>query len=495
VFALTTTALAQQPRYNDLANLPFERGYPTGETARSLRDELLFQRGVQSYLWALPAINMWAMKQASEERFGAGYNVLPVWKQRLSAKTLITTPNSDVIYAMGYVDLGKDGPLVIELPPGQQGILDDFWQRPVPGPTVDGNAFAVGLAGPDKGKGGKYLLLPPGYVGKVPSGYFVYRSQTNDVFVFWRAFFTDPTKLTEPVEFIERTHIYPLGKKDSARPMQFPDASNVPVNMLFPPDGSYFQMLSRFINSEVVETANVDWRGMLASIGIVKGQPFEPDEHAKAILDYAAKTAFKMSKVLAFDVILAKPAARIYQDRQWVTPIRGGYAQDGRPEYSIEFLWRTGFFRDLDARASYFTNYYAVSPGMISKVPDKGAAYLIGFRDSAGKLYSGDKSYRLHLPAPFPAANFWSLTLYDALTASGLDNGQPFPSLNSHDHLKANADGSFDLYVGPTAPPGQEANWLKSVPGKGYFAILRLYGPTKAFLNQSWRPDDFEEAR
>ena len=475
-------------------NLPFRQDYPTEQTARLLTDELLFERGVQSYLWALPAINMWAMKQASEARFGAGYNVLPVWKERLSAKTLVTTPNSDVIYAMGYVDLGKDGPLVIELPPDQQGILDDFWQRPVPGPTIDGHEFAgdVGLAGPDRGEGGKYLLLPPGYKGTVPEGYFVYRPLTNNVFVFWRAFFTDPTKLAEPVQLIEQTRIYPLGKKDSAKPMQFPDASNVPVNMLFPPDGSYFQMLSRFIDSEVVETANVDWRGMLAGIGIIKGKPFVPDEHAKAILDAAAKTAFKMSKVVAFNDILTKPAAHIYQDRQWVTPLLGGYAPGGF-EVSIEWLWRDGSYRDLDSRIAYFTNYYAVSPGMISKVPDKGAAYLIGFKDSAGKLYSGDKSYRLHLPAPIPAANFWSLTLYDALTASGLDNGQPFPSLNSHDHPAVNADGSVDLYVGPTAPPGKEANWLRSVPGKGYFVILRLYGPKEAYLNLSWKPSDLEE--
>jgi hypothetical protein len=492
----TTASLAQDARFNDFANLPFQQGYPTDETAQRLTDELLFERGVQSYLWALPAINMWAMKQASEAHFGAGYNVLPVWKERLNAKTLVTTPNSDVIYAMGYVDLGKDGPLVIELPPDQQGILDDFWQRPVPGPTVDDHDFAgdVGLAGPDRGKGGKYLLLPPGYKGTVPAGYFVYRPLTNNVFVFWRAFFTDPKKLAEPVELIERTRIYPLDKKDSAKPMQFPDASNVPVNMLFPPDGSYFQMLSRFIDSEVVEAANVDWRGMLAGIGIIKGQPFEPDEHTKAILDSAAKTAFKMSKVLAFNVILANSAARIYQDRQWATPILGGYAPSG-PELNLEFLWRGGSFRDLNSRAAYFTNYYAISPGMISKVPDKGAAYLIGFKDSAGKFYSGDKSYGLHLPAPIPAANFWSLTLYDALTASGLDNGQPFPSLNSHDHPAANADGSVDLYVGPTPPPGKEANWLKTIPGKGYFTILRLYGPTEAFLEQTWKPSDLEEMR
>jgi hypothetical protein len=320
----------------------------------------------------------------------------------------------------------------------------------------------------------------------------VYLPLTNNVFVFWRAFFTDPTKLAEPVKLIEQTRMYPLDKKDSATPTQFPDASNVPINMLFPSDGSYFQMLSRFIDSEVVETANIDWRGMLAGIGIVKGQAFQPDEHAKAILDSAAKTAFKMSKVLAFDVILGKPTARIYVDRQWTTPILGGYAASG-PELSLEFLWRDSTFRDLDSRIAYFTNYYAISPGMISKIPDKGAAYLIGFKDSTGRFYSGDKSYRLHLPAPIPAANFWSLTLYDALTASGLDNGQPFPSLNSHEHSTTNSDGSVDLYFGPTAPPGKEANWLRSVPGKGYFVILRLYGPREAYLNLSWKPSDLEE--
>jgi hypothetical protein len=153
---------------------------------------------------------------------------------------------------------------------------------------------------------------------------------------------------------------------DSAKPMQFPDASNVPVNMLFPSDGSYFQMLSRFIDSEVVEASNVDWRGMLAGIGIIKGQPFQPDERAKAILDSAPKTAFKMSKALAFDVILAKPAARIYQDRQWITPILGAYSQSG-PEFGLEFLWRGGSFRDLDARVSYFTNYYSISSGRQSE--------------------------------------------------------------------------------------------------------------------------------
>jgi hypothetical protein len=155
------------------------------------------------------------MQRGSEKAFGEGYNILPIWRKRLDAKTLVTTPNSDVIYAMSYVDLGKDGPLVFEAPPMLQGILLDFWQRPIP---VDGGKFAgdVGFFGPDQGKGGKFLLLPPGYTGEVPEGYFVYRSGTNNVFVFLRAFYADARDLKPPVELIEKTKIYPLAGEAKA---------------------------------------------------------------------------------------------------------------------------------------------------------------------------------------------------------------------------------------------------------------------------------------
>ncbi len=205
VLALQGTAVAQSTHFDELANLPFAENRPTNETAQALRDELLFQRATQAYLWALPLINTLGMKSGSEKVFGVGYNVLPVWKERLDAKTLVTTPNSDVIYAMSYVDLGKDGPLVFEAPPNLQGILLDFWQRPIP---VDGGKFFgdVGFAGPDAGKGGKFLLLPPGYKGDVPEGFFVYRSATDNVFVFLRSFYQDPKNLT-PAVALERTPI------------------------------------------------------------------------------------------------------------------------------------------------------------------------------------------------------------------------------------------------------------------------------------------------
>jgi hypothetical protein len=199
--SVAVPALAQTDRYDALANSPMFENRPTPETAKVLKDELLFQRATQTYLWALPLVNTLGMKFGSEKVFGAGYNILPVWKERLDAKTLVTTPNSDVIYAMSYLDLSKDGPMVFEAAPGLQGILLDFWQRPIPGPKIGTTQFAgdVGLPGPDGGKGGKFLILPPGYDKPVPERYFVYRSGTKNVFVFLRSFYQDPNNLKPAV--------------------------------------------------------------------------------------------------------------------------------------------------------------------------------------------------------------------------------------------------------------------------------------------------------
>ena len=494
VLAQCTSEGAEIGRFDELAELPFSENRPTEETAQTLRDELLFQRATQTYLWAMPLINTLGMKYGSEEIFGSGYNVLPIWKERLDAKTLVTTPNSDVIYAMSYVDLGEDGPLVFEAPPMLQGILLDFWQRPIP---VDGGKFFgdVGLAGPDAGQGGKFLLLPPDFSGQVPGGYYVYRSGTNNVFIFLRAFYQDPEDLAPPVALMEQAKIYPLGKKESAKPMQFPNASGVPANMLPVSDGGVFDQLKWLVDSEGSNLAGPDGLGMLASIGIVKDQPFNPDAHVRTILDRAAKTAYKMSRVIGFQEELNGGSIRVYPDRRWTNPMDN--VTPPSPHNTMDLAWENtagGYFA-LDSRIWFFTNYYSISPGMVSKIPGKGAMYMIGFTDSEGTPLSGGDDYHLNLPANIPAANFWSLTLYEAENGSGLANGRPFPSLGSRDHPAQNADGSTDLYLGPEAPAGQESNWLATVPGKGYFAVLRLYGPTEPAMDRSWKPGDLEKVR
>src|SRR5579862_1413971 len=326
--ALALTACNQATKvppthYDKLADQPYVEGYPLKADISLLKQELLFERGVQAYLWALPSLNMYGMKEGSEKVFGKGYNVLPIFKERLKAKTLITTPNSDVIYALGYLDLKDDGPMVIEAPPGLQGILDDFHQRPIHSVgQIEGRDWAgdVGLPGPDHGKGGKYLILPPDYQGPIPSGYFTFRSGTYGVFVFWRGFFKDPKALTEPVKVMEQTRIYPLGKEATARPMIFPDASTTQANMLYPQDGNAFDMLSRFIDHEYVDPSDMEMRGVLAGIGIIKDRSFSPDGPTLDMLDKAARTASRIGHAIAYQPSAMVPNGLYYANRHWINP-------------------------------------------------------------------------------------------------------------------------------------------------------------------------------
>jgi len=483
--ALQPTHSNVSTHYDDLANLTFKDGYLAKHDAQTLLDELFFQRAVQTYLWALPSLNMYGMKEGSEKVFGKGYNVLPIFKKRLNAKTLITTPNSDVIYALGYLDLKEDGPLVIEVPPGLQGMIDDFRQRPIPSVgEIEGRMWSgdVGLPGPDRGKGGKYLVVPPDYVGEIPPGYFAYRSGTYGVFVFWRGFFKDPKQLEAPVQVLEQTLIYPLGKKESAKPMQFPDASGVAANMLYPQDGTAFDMLARFIEHEYVDPADMEMRGMAAAIGIVKGQPFAPDAHARELLNKAALTATRMGHVAPYTPSPLVKNGLWYPDRHWINVFPGNAT------------FTSDSFNFLDSRTAFFTYAYSASPGMAVNMENIGAKYPATFFDADGDFLHGSHNYKLHVPKDIPAALFWSVSVYDPITGSGLDNGQPFPSLNTMDKPEQNADGSMDLYFGPK-PPGEGKNWLATIPDKGWFTIFRVYGPKKEFFDKTWKLNDIEKVR
>lgn len=471
LIAINGSAFAQSTRWDELSKLPFKDNLPTPETSARLYDEVQFQRAVQVYLWAQPAMNMVAMRDAQAAAFGAGNNVLAIWKGRLDAKTLLSTGNPDVIYALAFLDL-KDGPIVVDLPPQMQGILDDFWHRPL---------TDVGLPGPDQGKGGKYLLLPPGYADKAPDGYYVLKSPTYGVFVFLRSFLVDG-KTDAGVKVMEQTRIYPLAQKDNPPAMKFPNASIKAADYLIKRDYSVFESLAAFINHEPVAPEDMYMRGMAASLGIVKGRPFQPDAKMKAMLNTAAGIAFKMASVALFDT--RHPDKLIYPDRKWEPPFLGGSP-----------VFRKDSYADLDALNAFFHLAFSTSESMVIAMPGKGSQYLLGYRDADGDLLSGDKSYRLHVPANVPAANYWSVVLYDSDTRSLLDNGEPFPSVASNTNLKPNADGSSDIYFGPTAPRNANANWIKTVPGRAYFAGLRLYAPTQAFFAKVWKPGDIEKVK
>jgi hypothetical protein len=433
-----------------------------------LFDELDFQRAVQVYLWALPAMNIDAMRQGSETAFGAGNNILPVWKDRLNTKTKVTTPNSDVVYAMSYLDL-KYSPIVVEVPPKLQGMFDDFWHRPI---------TDVGFVGPDKGEGGKYLLLPPDYKGEEPEGYFTFRSPTYRVFLFWRGFLVDG-KTDDAVNLIQSTRVYPLGKKDSAPMMVFPNASEKPANMLVTQDISYFENLKKFIDYEPVDREDFAMRGMMATLGIVKGQPFEPDARMKTILNRAADVAWKMASVQRYERRI--PDTKRYEDRQYDEGFIGGSE-----------VFEGDTYLNLDARTAFFRFAYSSSPAMVEDMVGKGSKYPLTFKDADGNFLMGENSYKLHLPKDIPAENFWAVTLYNAPNAAGVDKpGQPIPSINSQEDLMYNDDGSIDLYFGSELPQGaSKSNYIGTNKGEGFFVVIRLYSPGQTYFDKTWKPDD-----
>jgi hypothetical protein len=475
--------------WDDLLQLEFPGSYLTQTSAGRIHDEIDFQRACQTYLWALPAMNLYSMREGSERAFGQGNHILPIWKGRLRATTKVTTPNSDVIYAMGYADL-RDGPLVIEAPAGIQGLLDDFWHRPI---------TDVGLPGPDKGQGGAYLLLPPDYRGPLEepmwyresadgtaSLYYTFRSRTYAVFVFWRAFLGPGGSTDEGVATIEKTRIYRWGERDSAPAMQFPDATDVDVQMLIPnvtrddDPLRYFENLAAFISHEWPQPEHLDMHGMLRSIGIVRGQPFAPDARLRDILGKASRVAYNMSRANRYATRIEE--ARIWPDRQW---------EQGFIGERSDFI--EGTLTNLDARAAFFHFAYSSSEAMVKHLVDAGAKYPLTFRDAEGAYLMGEHTYHFRLPADPPARLMWSVAIYSAFDAAGLDNGQRFPSLNSTDDLVRNEDGSVDFTFGPQVPDdAAAANHLGTVPGEGFFIIVRLYGTQRAYYEGTWKLPDIE---
>jgi hypothetical protein len=478
-------------RYQELSDLPFDGGYPTADSAAALDDELFFQRATQVYLWALPAVSMWAMKRGHEPITGTGHNVMAVYEKRLKPHTIITTPNSDLIYGLTFADLSVSGPLVIEAPPRLQGVMDDFWHRPLAGPNIDGHQYLgdIGIPGPDRGQGGSYLIVPEGHDQDVDTdGHFVFTSPTNGVFIFLRGFFTSIDDYSPGVASVEGITIRPLNGE--AEPMRFEHVSDVPGNALFTHDFSYFEALDELIQAERVDAIDPYMHGMLAALGIAKGSSFAPTDRQRALLDRAAQTGWKMAKNVAAHYEF-EDKARWWDDRRWVCHVKTEL--DDFMHTLLDEQWRnraTGH-ADVNAKLHMFINHYSISTGMMSSVVGMGAKYGDAYRDSDGDLLRGESTYRIDLPPDPPANLFWSVTVYDAETAAGVDaEGQEYPSLNGMNDLDINDDGSITLFVGPEPPDG-EKNWLKTVPGRGWFGLYRFYGPTQRFFDNEYRPGDF----
>lgn len=454
-----------------LGTLNFFDGFPDDATSEKIYDNLDFSRGVEAFLNAMPGASMEAFRIGLASQGADNNQSILIFEDLMDSRSLFLTGNTESIYNLMWLDT-TSGPLVIETPPNILGFIDTHWFEYV---------GDVGNVGPDKGKGGKYLLLPPGYDGKVPDGYFVLRSPTYGNLLFFRGFLENGSTAVAVENTKKLFKVYNLSDSDNPPPMNYINASGKEFNTIHANDYRYYKEVNDIVQAEPNEAYHPEVLGQLASIGIEKGKPFAPDERMKKILTEAAAVGNATARTITFKSRIED--AYFYPDGAWFTPFIGG---------SYQFLSQPGV-RNLDTRVMF--HYYAtgITPAMAIKRVGVGSAYAVATVDADKNPLDGSKTYKLHLPSNIPAKDFWSFVVYDNQTRSMLQTDQQFPSIGSDkSDVVINADSSVDLWFGPTAPEGHEANWVQTVPGKGWNVILRLYGPLETWFDKTWKPGEFE---
>jgi hypothetical protein len=458
-----------------VGKLEFFDGVPTENTSEKVLEHLMFLRGVEVFLNGVPMASAEALRLGFASIGVTEAHHIIVTDKLMDSNPLFLTPNTDTVYAFNTFDLEKTGPLVIAVPPGTgPGTVNDAFFRFV----VD-----VGPVGPDKGQGGKYLILPPGYKGEEPDGYFIARSPSyNNLFVL-RGFLVDGKPDAAAKIFSEQVKIYPLSEKANPPKMVITSGSRVKYNTIHANDFTFYEEIAHVLDKEPLDFIDLELRGLFSSIGLQKGKKFDPDPKLKKTLTEAVAVGNATARAMAFRTPFKK--AYLYENSYWKEGFIGG---------SYEWLKDGGEGgRYLDARASFFYAATFTTPAMVLKMVGLGSQYAYATQDSKGNIFYGNKNYRLTIPANVPAKDFWSVVIYDPQTRSELQTSSPFPSKNSKkDRMVENDDGSVDLYFGPKAPSGKEQNWIETVPNKSWFPILRLYGPLDPWFDKTWKPGEIE---
>ncbi|WET02994.1 DUF1254 domain-containing protein [Flavobacterium sp. YJ01] len=459
-----------------VSDYEFVGGYPTEATIKKAYDDADLTRAIQAYKFFYPTVSGEALVKGNDS-----VKIIP----NKSFGTLDTKPgqlgftlNSDTPYGPIPVDLSK-GPMIIDIPKGPLIVVAmDVNQRWV---------ADMGIPGPDAGNGGKHLLLPPDYKGVVPaSGYHVWKSSSNNLTVGIRSLPVGGD-VKAALHRIKTVKVYPLNKPADWKEPDWLDLTDKPQNttpVAWENNIKYWENLNDVIQREPVYEGYRNYYGELAILGIKKGQPFKPDERLKAILEKASKIANAQMRVQSFAD--RRPDRIVWKDRQWEwVALR---FEDGD--------FNTTDYIDLDGRETWFYQAIGASPSMFRRKEGGGSLYWLGLKDAEGKYVDGGKTYKLTIPTPVPAKLFWSITIYDAITRSQVVTDQNKAALRSLFELKDKIGGnSIDLYFGPKAPAGKEGQWIKTIPNRGWFAYIRIYGPEKGAFNNTWKPGDFEEVK
>jgi hypothetical protein len=492
--------------------LEFPNGAPSKETVAKAYDHLDFLHGVNVFLNAFAGASTYALRQGLISA-GAEDNSILIFSELMDSAPLFLTANADTVYFLGIIDV-SDGPMIVETPPQALGIFDDMWWQWV----ID-----FGLPGPDRGEGGRFLLVGPDYDGALPdSGFHIGHSHTSRVFLLGRSFLEndDPRPTAERIKTTLKVYPYVPGGHGTSiatllegkvRPgtptsppeTTFIEASGKSFNTIPPANFGFFELLNALVQDEPADATDPEILGQLEAIGIVKGKPFEPDARMRAILEQAAEVGNATSRAVLFDPGESE-GFEYYPASSWMNALFvGGHTFETPPPLAnaegIQPLPTTGA-RKLHARTAFFYGYTGITPAMCMRLTGVGSQYVWAFTDAEKNFLEGAKTYRVTLPPNTPEARFWSLTLYDNETRSMLQTPQRFPRAGSQSYptpaAQAEADGSTVVFFAPEMPAGvHEGNWIQTVPGKGYFVILRLYSPLQSFFDKSWRVGEIELVR
>jgi hypothetical protein len=450
-----------------LGTLSYFDGYPSEETVKKVYDNLDFNRGIETFLNGIPAASMQALLDGFK---GAGVKKLGeigIFENLMDSKSIFLTPNTESVYTISHFDL-KNGPIVVESPPNTLGMINDMFFRYV---------TDLGNAGPDRGQGGKFLVLPPDYKGEIPDGYYVVQSPTYQNIIFWRGFLQngDPKPAVESIK--ANTNMYLLSQVENPPKPVFIDWSGKRFNTVHANDFKFFEELNEVIQYEPSEAFEPQILGLFKSIGIEKGKEFNPNPRLKSILEDAIKVGNATARAISFSP--RNKEIYIYPDSYWTIAFLGGYK------------FQTNNARELDGRTLFHYIATAVTPAMEIEMVGVGSQYAATYKDSKGQYLDGSKSYKLNIPANPPVKDFWSIVVYDPQTRSMLETDNPYPSVNSElSDLEKNSDGSVDLYFGPKSPEGKERNWIQTIENKGWFVILRIYGPLESWFDKTWQPGE-----
>ncbi|MFB9175148.1 DUF1254 domain-containing protein [Roseibium salinum] len=496
-----------------IGTLDFQDGAPSAETAQKVFDALDFTRALNVYNNSFRGASALGFHKGFQS-IGADYNDVIITSKLLDSKSLFLTGNADTVYYLSVVDLSK-GPMVIEQPSDGVGTINDMWFSWI----ID-----VGGPGPDRGMGGSYLIVGPGYDGPLPEGgYFVAHSKTNRILYASRAYLVDndPKPAVENIK--TNLKIYPyaeggygtsiaqaltgavrLGANAKISETTFVEASDLSFNTIPPSDFGFYEWINENVQAEPATSYDVELAGQLAAIGIVKGKEFAPDDRMKKILTDAAAVGQAAGRVLNWRPYSVHPDWAYYPDSMWGSMLweGGAFFETPPPAFKdgmFKPLPATGA-RTLDSRTAFYYGYTLDSPGMIMNIPGVGSQYLMGFLDSKGDPYDGAKTYKVTLPKDIPAKAFWSFTLYDNQTRSMLQTPQKYPRAGSQSYPSPAAtvaeDGSTTVWFSPEQPNGVDrGNWIQTDPEKGWFTILRLYSPLPSFFDKSWQPSEIELAK